>query len=330
MRPADPFASTSRAASRIPYLRHISSNNPNSVFDEREDASESGDKRSDEVSGNRHLGITKNEDPSSLTAATFSLPHLSQRRSSVTAGRTRPDLSSGTGASSVAGVEPLEGRAYRRHGTSLLRSTGEKLQRVFLPSEPDDAALEQQAMEMKTLPPSGPDAGAETESQAAGKPLSGRPALLPNRMAEILFVMVCSCGQGLFSHLLGNVVVMTVVLTERLHMRTSQMPWQNGAFLLANGLSVTISGSLADIYGARVMIVGSLAWLTIANTLGAILMIPSVAGSNAIAFCFVRALQGLGIGGMTSSSVRYVSNSLPCPIHRVLRLSSWAARLTVG
>lgn len=88
-------------------------------------------------------------------------------------------------------------------------------------------------------------------------------------------------------------------------MRSTDQKWRQltGSYLLANGLSVTISGALADIYGPRSVITGSLAFLTAVNIVGAAL------GKNTqgtIVFLFIRAFQGLATGGLTSSSISYL------------------------
>lgn len=282
----------SSAGARFPAL---SSQQLGSAFDEEDEE--------DEHAAKNRLAVLASRPTSKAGdgSGTFTVPHLLRRRSSATA---QPPSDA---TDSFPAFPPS---AHPRRRTSFFRRAVPKLGRVFLPTEPDESTMGQQAMAMKSLRGTG-EAEVPPPGQAA--PVAGRPVMLPSRTAEVLFVMVCSCGQGLFSHLLGNVVVMTIVLTDRLGMTNSQMPWLNGAFCLSNGLSVTISGSLADIYGARVMIVGSLAWLSVANALGAILMLPNVAGHNAVAFCIVRALQGLAIGGLTSSSVRYVNSAPPSP-----------------
>lgn len=76
-----------------------------------------------------------------------------------------------------------------------------------------------------------------------------------------------------------------------------------GSYLLANGLSVTISGALADIYGPRPVITSSLAFLTLVNIVGAALGMHT---HGTIAFLFIRAFQGLATGGLTSSSISYL------------------------
>lgn len=134
-----------------------------------------------------------------------------------------------------------------------------------------------------------------------GASIQGRPPMLTSGVAEISFILVCSAGQYFFSHLLGNCAVLQDVITDMFHMPASQRVWPNGAYNLANGLGVPLSGALADIYGARILIVASLGWLTIACILGA-----AVGTRSSIAFMVIRALQGLGVSGMTSSSISYL------------------------
>ncbi|KAI5291398.1 hypothetical protein KEM54_005013 [Ascosphaera aggregata] len=137
--------------------------------------------------------------------------------------------------------------------------------------------------------------------KSAGATIQSRPPMLTSRRAEISFILVCSAGQYFFSHLLGNCAVLQDVVTDMFDMPPSQRVWPNGAFNLANGLGVPISGALADIYGARILIIASLGWLTAACILGA-----AVGTRSSVAFMVIRALQGLGVSGMTSSSISYL------------------------
>ncbi|KDN46122.1 MFS general substrate transporter [Tilletiaria anomala UBC 951] len=144
-------------------------------------------------------------------------------------------------------------------------------------------------------------AGIEAALQGASGLSQARPGMLPTPIAEIAFILVCSTGQFFFSSLIGNVTITQVILVDRFNMANSQAPWLNGAYLLANGLSVTLSGAIADISGARTLIIAALAWLSAWCIVGAI-----VGLRNPIIFLLVRAMQGLAVGALTSSSISYL------------------------
>ncbi|KAI5304589.1 hypothetical protein KEM56_006301, partial [Ascosphaera pollenicola] len=158
-----------------------------------------------------------------------------------------------------------------------------------------------------------------------GANVQGRPPMLTSTVAEINFILVCSAGQYFFSHLLGNCAVLQDVITEMFDMPASQRVWPNGAYNLANGLGVPLSGALADIYGARILIVASLGWLTIACVLGA-----ALGTRSSIAFMVIRALQGLGVSGMTSSSISYLGRVYKPGKRKTAVFSGMASLAPVG
>ncbi|TKY86945.1 hypothetical protein EX895_004233 [Sporisorium graminicola] len=128
-----------------------------------------------------------------------------------------------------------------------------------------------------------------------------RPGILPSLLAEISFIIICSMGQFLFASLVGNMTVTQALLVDHtFSLPKSQAPWLNGAYLLSNGLSVTISGSLADIVGARSLIIGALAWMCVWCVIGVFSF------RSFLLFCVVRAMQGLSVGALTSSSMSYL------------------------
>lgn len=85
----------------------------------------------------------------------------------------------------------------------------------------------------------------------------GKPAELPSLTAECIFVVICSMGQLLFAILLANTMVNQVTLVSALGISGSLSPWLIGSFLLANGVSVVVSGSLADIVNPKWLSVGA-------------------------------------------------------------------------
>lgn len=124
-----------------------------------------------------------------------------------------------------------------------------------------------------------------------------RPDEIPNLLAEALFILVCSTGQLLFGVLVGNVAGLQFVLTDLLQIETSQIPWLTGSFLLANGLSVIVSGPLADLITAKYLICGAFAWQALINIIGIFSL------TNKYTFFIVRGGQGLSVGILVSSSI---------------------------
>jgi len=72
-----------------------------------------------------------------------------------------------------------------------------------------------------------------------------------------------------------------------LGIQSTQLPWLQGAFSIANGLSVILSGSLTDLLRPKALIVGAFAWLAVWNCVGAF----SIAPSRNILFFIVRGLK---------------------------------------
>lgn len=127
----------------------------------------------------------------------------------------------------------------------------------------------------------------------------GVPPELRNLTAEIIFVIVCSAGQLLFSFFLGNITVNQQAFKAALNLQQAQLPWLVGAFLTALGLSVILSGSLTDLLPPKILIVGAFLWLTVWNIIGVFALTQSIA----ILFFIMRAMQGLAVGVLVSGSM---------------------------
>lgn len=154
----------------------------------------------------------------------------------------------------------------------------------------------------------------------------GKPPELANLLAEIVFVLICSMGQLLFAFFLGNITVNQLSLLPVLGINSSQTSWLVGAFLLANGLSVVISGSLADLAGPKTMMVSAFVWLTIWNTVGVFSLTPS----RAILFFIVRAMQGLAVGVLVSASMSVLGRIYKPGMRKTRVFSSMAAMAPFG
>lgn len=157
------------------------------------------------------------------------------------------------------------------------------------PSEPNTTAPPTRAASLDDLNPS--------QGEPAAPILQSRPVEIPNAVAEILFVLICSTGQLLFGFLSGGVAGLQSVLVHRLEIEVSQTPWLLGSFLLANGLSVIVSGPLADLMRPKYLMCGAFGWQAIAHIVGTFSM------GNKYLFFMVRAAQGLTVGVLVSSSI---------------------------
>ncbi|EME46925.1 hypothetical protein DOTSEDRAFT_126514 [Dothistroma septosporum NZE10] len=127
----------------------------------------------------------------------------------------------------------------------------------------------------------------------------GIPPDLKTLTAEIIFVIICSAGQLLFSLLLGNINVNQQSFQTALGLQQSEIPWLVGAYLVALGLSVILSGSLTDLLPPKYLLVGAFIWLTIWNIVGVFTLTPTLK----ILFFIVRAMQGLAVGVLVSGSM---------------------------
>ncbi|KAL4966930.1 MFS general substrate transporter [Aspergillus stella-maris] len=137
------------------------------------------------------------------------------------------------------------------------------------------------------------------DSRTATRREQGKPPELPSVTAECLFIVICSMGQLLFAALLANTLVNQVTLVSALGISGSLSPWLIGSFLLANGVSVVVSGSLADILNPEWLTVGAFIWLTIWSLIGTF----STTSSRMILYFVTRAMQGLAVGVLESNAM---------------------------
>ncbi|KAF2159508.1 hypothetical protein M409DRAFT_70959 [Zasmidium cellare ATCC 36951] len=139
--------------------------------------------------------------------------------------------------------------------------------------------------------------------EAGSNTLRGRTGLPPGLSSlqeEIGFVAICSMGQLLFAIFLANGFVNQITLVDALGLPLSYSPWLIGAFLVANGISVVLSGSAADLANPKHMAVGSFVWLTICwNVIGCF----SVHPSRKVLYFVVQAMSELAVGTLCSSAM---------------------------
>jgi MFS family permease len=151
-----------------------------------------------------------------------------------------------------------------------------------------------------------------------------RPAEIPNLMAELVFILVCSLGQLLFGFLTGNVAGLQLILVEMLQIRPSQIPWLIGSFLLANGLAVIISGPLADILRPKYLICGAFAFQTLWNIIGIFSL------HNKYLFFITRGGLGLSVGVLVSASISVLGRVYQPGLRKTRVFSIMAAMSPLG
>lgn len=154
----------------------------------------------------------------------------------------------------------------------------------------------------------------------------GIPPELGNFASEVIFVLVCSAGQLLFAWFFGDVNVNQTKLKAALGIQNTQLPWLIGAFNIANGLSVMLSGSLTDLVPPKFLIVGAFVFLTIWNTVGAFSLTPQ----RAVLFFIVRAMQGLAVGTLVSGSMSILGRVYTPGIRKTRVFSVMAAMAPCG
>ncbi|EYE96756.1 MFS general substrate transporter [Aspergillus ruber CBS 135680] len=221
-------------------------------------------------------------------------------------GRTSPSLSTtpATPATGAQTPDPLLGQSAKNH-TVDADTLAQSVSRMQNP-ENESYELEHRRRKLShaveftetgTATSTGADANeAGTPSPPSG---SGVPPELRNFTSEIILIMVCSAGLMFFSFLLGDILVVQQQFRAALGIKNTELPWLVGAFNVANGLSVVVSGSLTDLTPPKLLMVGAFAWLMVWNIVGAFSLHPS----RYILFFVMRAMQGLAIGVLVSGSM---------------------------
>lgn len=221
-------------------------------------------------------------------------------------GRTSPSLSTtpATPATGAQTPDPLLGQSAKNH-TVDADTLAQSVSRMQNP-ENESYELEHRRRKLShaveftetgTATSTGADANeAGTPSPPSG---SGVPPELRDFTSEIILIMVCSAGLMFFSFLLGDILVVQQQFRAALGIKNTELPWLVGAFNVANGLSVVVSGSLTDLTPPKLLMVGAFAWLMVWNIVGAFSLHPS----RYILFFVMRAMQGLAIGVLVSGSM---------------------------
>ncbi|KAJ9322878.1 hypothetical protein DTO027B5_2920 [Paecilomyces variotii] len=154
----------------------------------------------------------------------------------------------------------------------------------------------------------------------------GVPPELRNFASEIVLIFVCSAGLMLFSFLLGDVIVTQQQFKNALGIKNTELPWLVGAFNVANGMSVVISGSIADLVPPKRLMVSAFLWLTVWNVVGAFSLTPS----RYVLFFIVRAMQGLAIGVLVSGCMSILGRVYKPGLRKNRVFSAMAATAPFG
>ncbi|RAH51175.1 MFS general substrate transporter [Aspergillus brunneoviolaceus CBS 621.78] len=159
-----------------------------------------------------------------------------------------------------------------------------------------------------------------------GSSARGVPPELSGFTGELIFILLCSMGLFLFGLFLGNVIINQAVFPHALGVSESNTPWLIGSFLLANGIAVIVSGSLADLSNPKLLMVLGFGWLVIWNIVGVFSIRPSLP----VLFFVVRAMQGLAIGVLQSTSMSLLGRVYSPGIRKTRVFSVMSAMTPVG
>ncbi|KAL4806746.1 major facilitator superfamily domain-containing protein [Aspergillus unguis] len=190
-------------------------------------------------------------------------------------------------------------------------------------------ALHRKSPAALTLPQPG-NGSEDEESSPVQSPQTSRgqgiPPELSSFTAELFMIGVCSISLMLFSFFLGDVLIPQEQIREALGIANGELPWIIGAFNTANGLSVVVSGSLADLAPPKALMVSAYAWLAVWNVVGAFSLTPS----RFVLFFVVRAMQGLAIGVLVSGSMSILGRIYNPGIRKNKVFSAIAATSPLG
>ncbi|KAJ6444495.1 nuclear transport factor 2 family protein [Purpureocillium lavendulum] len=181
-------------------------------------------------------------------------------------------------------------------GDVPLPNLGMELSRIRSRQVDNTATAAAAAAELR---PSRDDELAGEQGSPAHPIAQGVPPELPNLVAEIVFVLVCTAGQIFFALTLGHITVNQFVFQKALDIVPSQIPWLVGASTLASGLSVIVFGPLADLAPPKPLMVGAFLWEAVWNIVAAVAISPRLK----VLFFVARAMQGLAVGVLVSASI---------------------------
>lgn len=140
---------------------------------------------------------------------------------------------------------------------------------------------------------------AGTSANESSRMTSRVPLEFSSQTEECIFVVICSMGQFPFALHLSNAFVNQITFIEVLGISASNSPWLVGSFLVANGVSVVILGSLADLINPRWLILTAFLWLVAWNLVG----VFSVTPSRVILFFLARAMVDFAVGTLCAAAM---------------------------
>ncbi|RMY12880.1 hypothetical protein D0868_02323 [Hortaea werneckii] len=204
-------------------------------------------------------------------------------------------------------LPPRPSEARTRQANSATAYSVQDLASTFEPLAPTRShlgdALENlyRTQTDRTIAETGGDPGRAERggSRTSHHTTQGRPQELRNLTTEVFFVLICSSGQLLFSFFQGHINVNQREFRVALGMDHAELPWLVGSYLVAVGLSVILSGSIADLVPPRFVMVTAFGWLTAWNIMGVFTLEPS----RGPLFFFTRSMQGLAVGVIVSGSM---------------------------
>ncbi|KAJ5340458.1 MFS general substrate transporter [Penicillium brevicompactum] len=166
------------------------------------------------------------------------------------------------------------------------------------------------------------------DSQDATIPLAMQrlPPQFSSHFGEITFVVLCTMGQLLFAICLANMFVVQLTIIEALGVSGTLSPWLIGSFLEANGVSVIVSGSLADLWNPKWLMIGSFVWLTVWNIVG----VFSINPDRAVLFFVVRAMIGLAVGVLCSTAMSLLGRVYRPGLRKNRVFSAMGAMIPLG
>jgi MFS family permease len=135
--------------------------------------------------------------------------------------------------------------------------------------------IEKQPSQLTTFP--------TTDSTAS---YGARPAAFPSTLREALFVVSCTLAVGMSSIFGGSILTITASIGHDLSLTDAQLTWLWAANNLASGAFLLLFGRVADLFGRRWMLVGSL------GVYSAVMLVAGFA-DNAIYIDCMSGLSGL-------------------------------------
>jgi MFS family permease len=126
--------------------------------------------------------------------------------------------------------------------------------------------------------------------------------------------------------IVGHITVTQTIFRDALGIAPTQTPWLIGSSLLASGLSVIVSGSLADLAPPKPLMVGAFVWEAIWNAVTAVAISPNLK----ILFFIARAMNGLGVGVLVTTSMSILGRVYNPGIRKTRVFSFMAAGSPLG